>query len=478
LTLDQARAWAALQGLTGQALMSSDRLMDLSDERVELLKRVYPAANIRPLDLFPAGRNKRIWDLKVNHLGRQYDEVGVFDFSDVNSERTRLSWKDLGLPSQTAVHVFDFWNKEYLGAWAEGMMVETAPASCRLLTLLPANDRIQVISTSRHLTQGWLDLVALSQNESGETFKGASKLIRNDPYELRFVFPRGTNYAASSAVARGPAGELQVRIANHQGWAVIQMTAPQTGEVAWEVRFAPAESYDYPVAEPNGLWLERVGLDGANLHWREQYYLNAGYQVSLNGGLLGYTPTATFPLRGLDPQTAYTVAVKTVWDNGKTSARQAELKLTLASLTPAELSLTQLEPVHSTARWRGLEADEALSGAPLSLGEQRYERGLAATPNSEIEFDLKGLYDQFSARVGQDNSSGGGEGLEFLVLGDGRELWRSGALQKTDGPKQAQVNISGVHRLVLRVNGPGGRRSRQQADWAEPKVTKAETPKP
>ncbi len=36
LTLDQARVWATLQGLTGQALMSSDRLMDLADDRVEL----------------------------------------------------------------------------------------------------------------------------------------------------------------------------------------------------------------------------------------------------------------------------------------------------------------------------------------------------------------------------------------------------------------------------------------------------------
>ena len=80
LTLDQARVWATLQGLTGQALMSSDRLMDLSEERVELLRRVYPATDIRPLDLFPSERNKRIWDLKINHLGRNYDVVGVFNF--------------------------------------------------------------------------------------------------------------------------------------------------------------------------------------------------------------------------------------------------------------------------------------------------------------------------------------------------------------------------------------------------------------
>jgi hypothetical protein len=49
--------------------MASDRLMDLSPERVEPVKRVYPATDIRPMDLFPASGNKTIWDLKIRHLG-------------------------------------------------------------------------------------------------------------------------------------------------------------------------------------------------------------------------------------------------------------------------------------------------------------------------------------------------------------------------------------------------------------------------
>ena len=91
LTLDQARAWAALQGLTGQAVMSSDRLMDLSDERVELLRRIYPAVDIRPLDLYPTEGTKRIWDLKVNHLDRQYDVVQVFNFDEKDTANRSCS---------------------------------------------------------------------------------------------------------------------------------------------------------------------------------------------------------------------------------------------------------------------------------------------------------------------------------------------------------------------------------------------------
>ena len=476
LTLDQARVWAALQGLTGQALMSSDRLMDLSEERVELMRRVYPATDIRPLDLFPTERNKRIWDLKINHLERNYDVVGIFNFNEGRSDQTFLSWKDLGLPANQLVHVFDFWNKEYLGAWSVGMMIEAAPTSCRLLTLVPAGDQIQLISTSRHITQGWVDLMAISHNESGTLQKGTSEVVKNDPYELRFAFPRGTNFMVKNVIAHGPSGDLPVKISNHQGWAVVQMTPLQTGEITWEVQFEPAEFFHYPVAEPNNLWVERVGFDGVDLHWAEQYYLNAGYQVYLNGTLLGHTPTASFPVRGLDPQSTNTFEVRTVWEDGKESPRKGELKLAMKSILPAEMPLTQIEPLRSNARWRGIEADETLTGVPLSIGGNRYEKGLGAFANSEIEYDLKGLYDTFTVLVGMDGGSRNDNGAEFLILGDGKELWRSGTLKKSDEPNHVNVDVAGVRSLVLRVNGASSRRGRDQADWVDPRLVRKSAP--
>src|SRR5579871_789554 len=174
LTLEQARVWATLEGLTGQALMSSDRLTDLGTERVELLRRVYPATDIRPLDLFPTERYKRIWDLKVSHLGRQYDVVGVFNFDTDKGDQVYLNWKELGIAEAKRVHVFDFWNQEYLGAWPEGIAVPTQPTSCRVLTLLPDNGSIQLISTSRHITQGPVELKKLSGNATGNSFTGIS----------------------------------------------------------------------------------------------------------------------------------------------------------------------------------------------------------------------------------------------------------------------------------------------------------------
>jgi hypothetical protein len=331
LTLDQARVWATLQGLTGQALMSSDRLMDLSPERVELLKRVYPATDIRPMDLFPVERKKRIWDLKINHLGRAYDVVGVFNFNERQTERTLLSWEELGLPADQPIHVFDFWNAEYLGAWRGGLSVPVAPTSCRVLTLVPCEDSVQLVSTSRHITQGWFDLLDISANASGTEQRGTSGVVKNDPYEIRFAFPPGTNFAVTVATARGPSGELPVRISNHQQWATIAFTSPQSGHVKWEADFEVAPYYHFPPSPPEGLWVERVGMDGVNLHWREQYYLNEGYDVTLNGELIGHASEAQFPLRGLNPSNSYTAQVRTVGEDGKSSVRAGEVKFTLES---------------------------------------------------------------------------------------------------------------------------------------------------
>jgi hypothetical protein len=472
LPLEQARAWATLQGLTGQAALMSDRLVDLSAERVELIKRVYPAVDIRPLDLFSSDRNKRIWDLKVNHLGRAYDVVAFFNFDETKSLSSYLAWKDLGLPEDRPVHVFDFWNKEYLGAWEKGISVDLGPTSTRVLALMPATDQVQLVSTSRHITQGWVDLVSQRFDPSRNSYSGKSKLIRNDPYSLWFAFPRGKHLAIKSATAYSRAGKLPVRIVNHQGWAEVEITSPITTEVSWDVRFEPAAAYHFPVREPQNLWIEESGVDGANLHWTVVHQPAAGYQVSLNGKLLGVTPSQTFALRRLEPNTAYTAEVRTVWQDGTLSEKKAQLQFTLEKMQPPEMFLSDLDPVRLTPGWRQPELKRNFNSGGLSVGGRRFEKGIGMPTNSEIEFELNGTYDNFAALVGIDDEFNNNDAkVEFVVLGDGKELWRSGGLKKSDGTKPLKVEVKNVKLLTLRVQreGEGGR---IHADWVDARLTK------
>jgi NPCBM/NEW2 domain-containing protein/melibiase-like protein/alpha galactosidase C-like protein len=466
LPLEQARAWVTLQGLTGQAALMSDRLVDLSADRVELIKRVYPAVDIRPLDLFSSDRNKRIWDLKINHLGRAYDVVGVFNFDESKPVSSYVAWKDLGLPEDRPVHVFDFWNKEYLGAWEKGISLELPPASTRVLSLVPATDQIQLVSTSRHITQGWVDLI--SHSIRGNRYSGKSRLIKNDPYHLRFAFPHGKNFAIKSATAGG----LPVRFQNHQGWADVEITSAKSTEVRWEVVFEPAPSYHFPVKEPQHLWAERNGIDGANLRWTVVHQPASGYQVSLNGTMLGYTPSQVFALRGLDPNTAYTAEVRTVWQDGTLSEKKAQLSFTLKKIQPPEIFISELDPVRLTPGWRQPELNRNFNSGGLSIGGRPFEKGIGMPTNSEIEFELNGTYENFVALVGIDDEFNNNEAkAEFIVIADGKELWKSDGLKKGDGVKSAKVEVKDVKRLTLRVRrvGEGGR---VYADWVDAKLTR------
>lgn len=472
LPLEQARAWATLQGLTGQSLLTSDRLTDLSAERVELLRRVYPAVDIVPMDLFKSERNKRIWDLKVNHLGRNYDVVGVFNFDETRPSPIYVGWKDLGLPEDQPVHVFDFWNKEYLGAWEKGVSLDLAPASTRVLTLLPQQDHPQLISTSRHLTQGWVDLVSQAYNAANNSYQGRSKIVRNDPYEIRFVFPRGKNFRIKQASASSNNGSLAVKISNHQGWATIEFNSPRTTEVRWNVSFAAGEVYHFPVREPQNLWAERVGIDGLNLRWTVQHQPANGYEVWLNGKLLGLTPSQVFALRDLDPDTSYAAEVKTLWQDGTISEKKAALQFTVRQLLPDEVFLSELDPLRQTPGWRQAEFNRNFNGGGLAIAGRHFEKGIGMPTNSEIEFALNGTYASFSAFVGIDDEHNNKDSIaEFVVLGDGKELWRSGGIKKADGVKAVKVNVKDVRRLMLRVRreGEGGR---IHADWVDAKLSK------
>jgi hypothetical protein len=467
LPLDQARAWTTLQGLTGQAVLMSDRLSDLSPERVDMIKRVYPAVDIRPLDLFKSERNKRIWDLKISHLDRNYDVVGVFNFDEKKSSSMFVGWKDLGLPEDAAVHVFDFWNKEYLGAFDHGLSVDLEPASTRVLTLVPATDKIQLVSTSRHITQGWVDLISHNFDPGKNVYTGKSRVVRNDPYELRLAFPKGKNFIVKQANALSGQTRLPVKIKNHQGWAAVEFTSPQNAEIAWDISFESADLYRFPVREPNNVWIEAAGVDNVYLHWGSPHQPADGYQVSINGKPVGYSRTQTFALTNLEADREYETEIRTIWQDGKLSEKSAKLKFTPRRLLPAEFYLSDLQPLSLTPGWRQPEMDRTFTSKGLSIAGRHYPRGIGMPTNSEIAFDVKGIYERFSAEVGLDDefSSNGGS-VDFILEGDGKEIWRSSkSIKKSDGAVPVNVEIKRVQKLVLRVRRTEGQSGRAHANW-------------
>ena len=474
LTVEQARVWATLQGLTGQALMSSDRLTDLSTERVDIMRKVYPAVDIRPLDLFPSGARKKIWDLKVSHLGRRYDVTGLFNFDASKPVTLSLKWEELGLENKGPVHVFDFWNGEYMGAWEAGIELEIMPASVRVLTLLPDNGRIQLISTSRHITQGWVDLRELNTNGDGTVINGISSLPSGENYKLHFVYPRGKYFKVNSVTAKAGKKAVEPRILNHQGWAEVSFPVPGSGDISWSVTFEPDYAFSYAVRQPDGIAVEAEGIDAVRVSWRSQYYLNSGYQVYLNGELQGYSPSSFIVLRDLDPYMEYGLDVRTVWDDGTINRKNQNdttkypVRFTLSSLIPEEVFLADL-PYSGPPSWFTW---------PVAVKGRLYDRSFGMVAGSSRGYAINGLFSTLKGAVCIDDNIRRireGEAVVFVVRGDGRELWRSHPMSAGDESVSLEVPVAGTKYLELLVERSGERTSgfsRLPADWVKMSLVK------
>jgi len=481
LTDGTARAWATLLGLTGQALLTSDRLPDLPPARVELLRRVCPAVDIRPLDLFrPDNTRKPLWDLKIAHdlaTPRSYDVVAVCNFREDRPHNVHLSWQKLGLDPQQAYHVYDFWRGIYLGAWKQGMFVEIPPADVRVITLVPATDRPVLVSTNRHITQGWVDVLALEDGGSPEApiLRGRSRVIGGDPYRLTIGLPPGAHsYRLVDASVQGTRPRaIQVRHTSHLGYATVTIDSRESQEVEWELRFEATTPFARPVNKPRDVAVSQGTMLGSALvTWNDTFRTRCGYRVLVDGQPIGVSmePRALVP--DLQPGKTYKIGVETVWWDGS-SSDAVEVEHTVVA--PDVQHMADLEPLSIKQNWKMLQRNRSVNGNPLSVAGVRAEKGLGTHAESRLVYRICRSYDRFEARVGIDDETSTPEKLPeatFEVWGDGRRLWHSEPVHAGQPAAPVSVDVSGVEVLELRVGRGSDGPDNDHADWLEPRVVR------
>lgn len=114
----------------------------------------------------------------------------------------------------------------------------------------------------------------------------------------------------------------------------------------------------------------------------------------------------------------------------------------------------------------------------ITLGGTVYEKGLGVNSPSTIVFNLGGKCSNFSATAGIDgtmDTAGKAPNVIFNVLGDGTNIYTSGAFTASTGttpqaPLKISVDVTGVQLLTLNVD-PNGVNWFDRANWADAQVT-------
>ncbi len=231
-------------------LATSFRLF--TPEMTHDLSRLYPEYRepfaARPIDAFKKGVvNPTVYDLE---LAPTWHQVMLF-----NPEKKRATVKTalcgdratdgaLGLDPAAKWRVHSFWDDVYLGILGAGdaLEIEMNGLECEMFRVTKAEAHPQVVSTTRHVLQGWMDIADEKWDAAGRILSGTAKHIVSGTTESVViaadtadgkVFPLARAEVSPEDAATG----VKVCAVETNGTVRVALTVPTARAVKWRVTF-------------------------------------------------------------------------------------------------------------------------------------------------------------------------------------------------------------------------------------------------
>ena len=136
-------------------------------------------------------------------------------------------------PKSTYV-AFDYWADRFIPPFQGELDQALAPGTCRILAVRTQADHPQLLSTSRHITQGLMDVLEERWDPRTRTLSGKSRVVAGDRYELRIALPTSGEWVPKKATAGTQKLELQK---NETAGTRVSFVPDNSGLLEWKVAF-------------------------------------------------------------------------------------------------------------------------------------------------------------------------------------------------------------------------------------------------
>lgn len=245
----------AVHGLTEGVLHALVTMNHLTSGRLDLatsfglftpqithaVSRSYPhypePVTARPLDAFTGVEHPRVYHLEHD---TDWHLIALFNTGDARATvGTAISGEHagnaIGLEPDDAYHAYEFWSRRYLGKLPGTSRLELTldPMHCGMICLKRAADHPQVLSTTRHLLQGWVDLADVRWDAAAKTLSGVARVIGGETFTIVIA---QNGHASPTASAKGAAVSVEPHV-DAPGLICLNLTADQTADVSWSVRY-------------------------------------------------------------------------------------------------------------------------------------------------------------------------------------------------------------------------------------------------
>jgi hypothetical protein len=240
---DRVRAILTMAYVTTGRLLLANSFSQFSPETFRDLTRTFPyhtaPKSARPVDAFVADIPS-VYDFEITP---QWHQV---TFYNPDNEHPKLVGIDisgpqvdgaLGLDPGRKYYLFDFWNHRFIGKRAGDARIEQRlrPGEARMISVRECLDRPQVLSTDRHIMQGYLDLLEAERDEERHVLTGRSKMVGGDPYRVSLAL---NGYSPGEIRRKDRTVSAQVS-SPQEGIIELCLERPENGIIDWSVPFKP-----------------------------------------------------------------------------------------------------------------------------------------------------------------------------------------------------------------------------------------------
>lgn len=146
--------------------------------------------------------------------------------------------------------------------------------------------------------------------------------------------------------------------------------------------------------------------------------------------------------------------------------------LTIFSVAANEVYLSDLDIGQISQSWSRPGKDLTVDGNPLTLKGNVFKKGIGGHAQFMAAVRLYGDATRFRAVIGVDDEVITQiASVEFVIRGDGQELYRSPVLKRGSEPLQLDLDVTGMQYLFLEINDAGDGNGSDHANWADAKIT-------
>lgn len=188
-TYDQAVSRASSVAVLGLPFTLGDDLTVLPKDRVDIIKKCIPAVDAHPCNIgeMALTTDAFIVNLSIAKPFEQWNIVDVMNLSETDKTKT-ITFDELGIEKGKYL-VYEFWNDEFIGLQEDGFTTELRPCASKVFAIRKYTGIPQVVSTTRHITQGGVDLLDVRYDQTTKVLSGVSHVVKGDLYKISAYDP-------------------------------------------------------------------------------------------------------------------------------------------------------------------------------------------------------------------------------------------------------------------------------------------------